>query len=59
MHLVVKGNRTINFMETKMRNAAISLMLVVCMTGVGFAQEEAAGSPFSFDVSADFFSKYV
>ncbi|MHC5182351.1 MAG: TorF family putative porin [Planctomycetota bacterium] len=59
MHLVIKGNKTINFMETKMRNAAISLVLVVCMTGVSFAQEEAEGSAFSFDVSADFFSKYV
>jgi len=42
-----------------MRNAVVSFLLVVCVVGVAFAEDEAASKGIGIDVTADFYSKYV
>lgn len=49
-----------------MRNAVVSILLVMCVAGISFAEDETAGvvvedeaAGIGVDVSLDFFSKYV
>jgi hypothetical protein len=41
-------------LETNMRNAAVSLVLVMCVVGIVFAEDESASEGIGIDVTADF-----
>ena len=46
-------------LEMNMRIAAVSLVCVMCVTAITFAEEEAADSGLGVDVTLDFNTKYI